>query len=47
MVIPKSVDAARLRENFAAASLALDAATRQRIDAMFAPPRRKQALAVG
>ena len=47
MVIPKSTDAARLRENFTAASLVLDAATRQRIDAMFPPPRRKQALAVG
>ena len=47
MAIPKSADAARQRENFAAAALTLDAAARQRIDAMFPPPRRKQALAVG
>lgn len=47
MVIPKSVDPARLRENFDAASLTLDAAVRGQIDALFPPPQRKQALAVG
>ena len=47
MVIPKSSDPARLRENFDAASLTLDAATHRQIDALFPPPRRKQPLAVG
>ena len=47
MVIPKSSDPARLRENFDAASMRLDAATLQQIDALFPPPRRKQPLAVG
>jgi len=46
MVIPKSTDATRLRQNFEAASLTLDAATRAQVDAMFPSPRRKQALAV-
>ena len=47
MAIPKSSDPARLRENFAAAALALDAATRQQLDAMFPPPARRVPLAVG
>ncbi|HMO45205.1 MAG TPA: aldo/keto reductase [Rubrivivax sp.] len=47
MVIPKSTDPARLRENFEAASLTLDATVRAQIDALFPPPQRKQALAVG
>jgi diketogulonate reductase-like aldo/keto reductase len=47
MVIPKSADPVRLRQNFEAASLALDAGTQVQIDAMFPPPRRKQPLAVG
>ncbi len=47
MVIPKSADPARLRENFDAASLPLDPAVHQQIDAMFPPPRRKHPLAVG
>jgi diketogulonate reductase-like aldo/keto reductase len=47
MVIPKSSDPARLRENFDAASLALDADMRSRIDALFPPPQRRQPLAVG
>jgi diketogulonate reductase-like aldo/keto reductase len=47
MVIPKSSDPARLRENFEAASLRLDLATRQQIDAMFPPPKRRLPLAVG
>ena len=47
MVIPKSSDPSRLRENFEAASRVLDTPTRQQIDALFPPPRRKQPLAVG
>lgn len=47
MVIPKSTHPARLRENFDAASLALDAATCQQIDALFPPPRQRVPLAVG
>ena len=47
MVIPKSTDALRLRQNFEAASLRLDASLRVQIDALFPPPRRKQPLAVG
>jgi diketogulonate reductase-like aldo/keto reductase len=47
MVIPKSSDPARLRQNLEAASLALDADMRSRIDALFPPPRRRQPLAVG
>jgi diketogulonate reductase-like aldo/keto reductase len=47
MVIPKSSDPARLRQNFDAAARTLDAAVRQQIDAMFPPPRRRVPLAVG
>ncbi len=47
MVIPKSADPARLRENFAAGTLRLDDALRRRIDALFPPPRSKQPLAIG
>ena len=47
MVIPKSSDPTRLRQNFEAASLRLDAGTQAQIDTLFPPPRRKQALAVG
>lgn len=47
MVLPKSTDPARLRENLAAASMTLGAATRQQLDAMFAPPTRRVPLAVG
>jgi len=47
MVIPKSSDPARLCENLDAASLTLDAAVRQQIDAMFPTPKRKHPLAVG
>ena len=47
MVIPKSSDPARLRENFDAASLTLDAATHRQIDALFPPPIRRVPLAVG
>jgi diketogulonate reductase-like aldo/keto reductase len=47
VVLPKSSDPARLRENFEAASMTLDAAVRQQLDAMFAPPTRRVPLAVG
>ena len=47
MVIPKSSDPARLRENFDAAALRLDASACAQIDAMFPPPRRRVPLAVG
>lgn len=47
MVIPKSSDPARLRENFEAATLTLDATVRQQIDALFPPPKRRVPLAVG
>ena len=47
MVIPKSSDAARLRQNLEAAALTLDDATRAQIDDLFPPPRRKLPLAVG
>jgi diketogulonate reductase-like aldo/keto reductase len=47
MVIPKSSDAQRLRENLDAASITLDDTTRRQIDAMFPPPRGKQPLAIG
>jgi len=47
MVIPKSSDPTRLHENLEAASLSLDEDTRRQLDAMFPPPKRKQALAVG
>jgi diketogulonate reductase-like aldo/keto reductase len=47
MVIPKSADPARLRENWAAATLHLDDAVRRQLDTLFPPPRSKQPLAVG
>ena len=47
MVIPKSSDPSRLRENFDAAALRLDASACAQIDAMFPPPRRRVPLAVG
>ena len=45
IAIPKAVRAAHLRENLAAASLELDAAAMQAIDAAFAPPRESTPLA--
>jgi diketogulonate reductase-like aldo/keto reductase len=45
IAIPKAVRAAHLRENLAAADLALDAQDRAQIDARFTPPKRKQPLA--
>jgi diketogulonate reductase-like aldo/keto reductase len=46
IAIPKSVRAAHLRENWAAASIALDAEDRAALDAAFPPPRRKRPLAM-
>lgn len=47
MAIPKSSDPARLRENWAAVALKLDAAALRQIDALFPPPRGKSPLAIG
>jgi diketogulonate reductase-like aldo/keto reductase len=47
MVIPKSADPARLRENWAAGTLRLDNAVRRQLDALFPPPRAKHPLAIG
>jgi diketogulonate reductase-like aldo/keto reductase len=47
MVIPKSADPARLRENFEAAVKPPAAPELQQIDTLFPPPTRKAALAVG
>jgi len=44
--IPKAVHQEHLRDNLAAASIELDAATRAELDARFAPPSRKQPLAM-
>ncbi len=46
VAIPKAVTPSHLRDNLAAADLALDAAARSEIDRAFAPPRRKTALAM-
>ena len=46
IVIPKAVEAAHLRENLAAAALALTAADLQAIDRAFPPPKRKSSLAM-
>ncbi len=45
IAIPKASSEVHLRENFAAAELALTAEDLAQIDARFAPPRRKRALA--
>jgi diketogulonate reductase-like aldo/keto reductase len=44
--IPKAVREDHLRDNLAAASVVLDAATRAALDRLFPPPRRAQPLAV-
>ena len=44
IVIPKSGDAARVRENAAARAIMLDTAQRAEIDRLFPPPSRAQAL---
>jgi diketogulonate reductase-like aldo/keto reductase len=46
VAIPKAAQAAHLRDNLAAAALRLDASTRDALDAMFAPPRSPQPLAM-
>jgi diketogulonate reductase-like aldo/keto reductase len=46
IAIPKAVREAHLRENFAAGSVALDAATLAALDSLFPPPQRAQSLAV-
>jgi diketogulonate reductase-like aldo/keto reductase len=46
IAIPKSVREPHLRENFAAGSVALDAATLAALDALFPPPHKAQPLAV-
>jgi len=46
MPIPKARNPAHLRENLAAASQVLDAATLAALDALFPPPSRRQPLAM-
>lgn len=46
MAIPKAGHAVHLRQNWAAASLALDEADLAALDLAFAPPRRKQPLSM-
>jgi diketogulonate reductase-like aldo/keto reductase len=46
IAIPKAVKEDHLRDNLAAADLALDAATRAALDGLFPPPRRARALAM-
>ncbi|HMN76355.1 MAG TPA: aldo/keto reductase [Burkholderiaceae bacterium] len=46
VAIPKAVRADHLRDNLAAADLELDDAALAAVDAAFAPPRRKSALAM-
>ncbi len=46
VAIPKSATPARIDENLAAATVALDADTLARIDALYPPPKRKQPLAM-
>jgi len=46
MAIPKAVQAAHLRENAKAVTVALDAADRAALDRAFPPPRHKQSLAM-
>jgi len=44
IVIPKSGDAARVRENAAALEVKLDAVQRAELDRLFPPPSRAQPL---
>ncbi|WP_208508325.1 aldo/keto reductase [Variovorax paradoxus] len=44
--IPKAVGSAHLKENFAAASLTLDAGVLAKLDRLHPPPKRKTALAM-
>jgi diketogulonate reductase-like aldo/keto reductase len=47
MAIPKSSDPQRLRQNWEAAALRLDAGELAELDRLFPPPRRKQSLTMG
>ena len=44
--IPKAVGSAHLKQNFAAASLTLDAGVLEKLDRLHPPPKRKTALAM-
>ena len=46
IAIPKAARESHLRENLAAGALTLDRATRDALDALFAPPRRATPLAI-
>jgi diketogulonate reductase-like aldo/keto reductase len=46
MAIPKAVREAHLRENLAAAAITLSPGDLAKLDALFAPPQRKTALAM-
>jgi diketogulonate reductase-like aldo/keto reductase len=46
IAIPKALRTEHLRENLAAADLALDADALAEIDRAFPPPRRKRPLAI-
>jgi diketogulonate reductase-like aldo/keto reductase len=46
VAIPKAAREAHLRENLEAAALALNAADHVELDRRFAPPRRKEPLAM-
>lgn len=46
IAIPKAARESHLRENFAAGSVVLDAATLTALDALFPPPRKAQSLAI-
>jgi diketogulonate reductase-like aldo/keto reductase len=46
IAIPKAVREAHLRENFAAGSVTLDAATLAALDTLFPPPHKAQRLAI-
>jgi diketogulonate reductase-like aldo/keto reductase len=47
MAIPKSAQALHLQQNWQAAALRLDSGEQAELDRLFAPPRRRQPLAVG
>ena len=46
IAIPKAVQPTHLRDNLAAASITLEAATLAALDRLFAPPRRGTPLAI-
>jgi len=47
MAIPKSSQALHLQQNWQAARLRLQPGEQAELDRLFAPPRRRQPLAVG